>query len=159
MSDETRARVRELLEAHTTMTLATSGPDGPWAAAVFYASDPALRLYFLSDPRTRHGRDLAATPRAAAAIHADCRAWSEIRGLQLAGPVSVLDGAARDDALALYLARFPEVRALTETPRGPDEATIARRLAAATLYCLAPARVRLIDNSRGFGFKEELALD
>jgi uncharacterized protein YhbP (UPF0306 family) len=156
VTDEIRGRVRGLLETHSTATLATHGPDGPWAAAVFFASDSALRLYFLSDQRTRHGRDLNASPEVAVAINADCRDWSEIRGLQIAGRVAVLDGVARDEALNLYLAKFPAVAQMLDVPRGADEAMIAKRLGAASLYCLTPSRIRLIDNSRGFGFKEEL---
>ena len=158
MSGDTRGRVRRMLEAHHTATLATSGPEGPWAAAVFFASDAGLRLYFLSDSRTRHGRDLAARPWAAAAIHADCRDWSEIRGLQIEGAVTVLEGERREAALALYLAKFTEVRRLIEQPRDADETTIAGRLAAAGMYCLVPSLIRLIDNSRGFGFREEVRL-
>lgn len=160
MNDETQAAVRELLEAHNTMTLATQGGDeGPWAAAVFYASDRALRLYFVSDPRTRHGRDLAAHPEAAAAIHPDCGTWAEVRGLQVRGRVEVLEGPRRAAARALYLAKFPDVRTLCEAPRGPEEAIIAERLAAAHLYRLTPRWFRLIDNRLGFGHKRELRLD
>ena len=45
------------------MTLATVGPDGaPAAAAVFYAHDDALNLYFLSEERTQHGQNMLAQP-------------------------------------------------------------------------------------------------
>jgi uncharacterized protein YhbP (UPF0306 family) len=37
------ARVRELLAGHNTLTLATAGEGGAWAATVFYASDEALQ--------------------------------------------------------------------------------------------------------------------
>jgi len=155
---ELKAAVRELLTAESTLTLATSGPDGPWAAAVFFASDEALNLYFVSDPRTRHGRDLAARGCAAAAVHPDCGHWNDIRGLQLEGSVCVLDGAARETALQCYLAKFPRIRSLYEQPKGDGETLIASRLRQASLFRLAPARIRLIDNGRGFGFKAELQL-
>ena len=150
--------VRRMLEAHHTVTLATTGEDGPWAATVFFASDADLNLYFVSDHRTRHGRHLAASPEAAAAINPDCSAWGEVRGLQLTGRVQVLNGLARVAGLRHYLAKFHDVRALFETPRNPDEATIAERLKAAQLYRLEPRWIRLIDNRRGFGYKEECVL-
>jgi uncharacterized protein YhbP (UPF0306 family) len=153
-----RLAVRELLEAHNTLTLATCGPDGPWAAAVFFASDDDLNLYFVSDQRTRHGRDLVANGRAAGSLNPDCDDWKDIRGLQLEGAVSILDGAARDAALTGYLAKFPRVRSLYEQPRDEDEARIAERLRKASLFRLKPNRIRLIDNERGFGFKAELRL-
>lgn len=158
-TEELRAAIKRFLEAHNTATLATAGEAGPWAATVFYASDADLNLYFVSDHRTRHGRDLAASPRLAAAVNPDCGRWSEVRGLQMEGQVRVLDGAARVAGLARYLARFPDVAALFERPRDRNEETIASRLKAANLYRLRPAMIRLIDNSRWFGFKAELRLD
>ncbi len=147
-----------MLEAHTTATLATVGEDGPWAATVFFASDPALNLYFVSDHRTRHGRDIAAHPRVAIAINADCRAWAEIRGLQITGRVEMLDGSERAAGFERYLAKFHDLRPLLEAPISADEETIAKRLRAADLYRLRPDWIRLIDNSRGFGYKQELVL-
>jgi hypothetical protein len=147
-----------MLEAHSTATLATAGPDGPWAAAIFYASDPELNLYFVSDRRTRHARHLAAHPRAAAAIHPDCKTWAEVRGLQLAGPVELLEGPGRAAGLEHYLSRLQDVKRLLALPRDADEEHIARRLRSAGLYRLRPDWIRLIDNARGFGFKEEIVL-
>ena len=155
---DTRAAILELLESVGVATLATAGAAGPWAAPVFYASDEALRLYFVSDARTRHGRDILARPEVAAAVYSDCTGWVDIRGLQLVGKVEALAGAEREAGLARYLARFPEIAALSGYPDGSDEAEIARRLQAATLYRLTPRRIRLIDNSRGFGFRDELVL-
>jgi uncharacterized protein YhbP (UPF0306 family) len=158
MSIDTRAAVRRLLQEQSAATLATQGTDGPWAATVFFASDEDLRLYFLSDPRTRHGRHLSLHPEAAVAVQPDCKRWAEIRGVQIKGQVGVLAGPERDAALQLYLAKFPDVAALLRAPRDADESKIARGLAAATLYCLAPSWLRLIDNSQGFGCKQEIVI-
>jgi uncharacterized protein YhbP (UPF0306 family) len=147
-----------MLEAHTTATLATVGEDGPWAATVFFASDPTLNLYFVSDRQTRHGRDIAVHPRVAVAINADCRAWAEIRGLQITGRVEMLDGARRAAGFEHYLAKFHDLRALLEAPMGVDEETIAKRFRMADLYRVRPDWIRLIDNSRGFGYREEIVL-
>ncbi|RMF95591.1 MAG: pyridoxamine 5'-phosphate oxidase [Gammaproteobacteria bacterium] len=155
-----REAVLAMLAAHNTMTLATANAAGePWAATVFYASDRELNLYFVSDARTRHGQDLAAGGRLAAAINPDCGTWNEVRGLQLAGRVDVLTGTARLAGLKHYLAKFADVRTLFQKPRDANERTIAERLKAANLYCLRPSFIRLIDNSRWFGYKEELRLD
>jgi uncharacterized protein YhbP (UPF0306 family) len=154
----TRDAIRWMLEAHSTATLATVGEDGPWAATVFYASDADLNFYFVSDPHTRHGRDLEARSEVAVAINADCRTWSKIRGLQVAGRAEILDGAQRAAGLALYLTKFDEVKVLFEAPRTTDEGTIAQRLQSASLYRLTPHWIRLIDNTRGFGHREELVL-
>jgi uncharacterized protein YhbP (UPF0306 family) len=50
------------------------------------------------------------------------------------------------------------VRALFEMPKNQDEETIAQRLKSASLYCLKPRWIRLIDNGRGFGYKFEVEL-
>ena len=44
MSDDARARALAYVAGHHVMTLATQGPDGPWAAAVFYAADGFRQL-------------------------------------------------------------------------------------------------------------------
>ena len=158
MSEALRARIGEMLRAHGIATLATAGPDGPWAAAVFYASDPALRLYFVTDPGTRHGRNLAAGGRASAAIHAEVKNWNEIRGLQLEGAVARIPDAERATAMALYLDRFPEIRRVHDVPRNEAERALSGRLAAIALWRLAPAHIRVLDNREHFGWKGELRL-
>jgi len=158
VSDALRARIRGLLHAHGTATLATTGAVGPWAAAVFFASDDELNLYFVTDPGTRHGRDLAAGGRVAAAIHADAASWNEIRGLQLEGLARPVSETERPAALAAYLGKFPEIRRVFEAPRDDTERGLQRRLAAITLWRLAPERIRVIDNRERFGWKEELRL-
>ncbi len=159
MTDETRSAIGELLDQNSTLTLATSKDGMPWAATVFFAHNSDFDLYFVSDHRTRHGQHMADNDRVAAAINPDCDAWAEVRGLQLEGRVTVLKGAARLAALGHYLAKFKDVKALFDKPKDKNEATIAERLRNAQLYKIQPEWIRLIDNSRWFGYKEELRLD
>ena len=70
MSAGLRPRIDAFLQAHHVMSLATSGLQGPWSAAVFYAND-GLLLYFLSAPGSRHSRDIEARGRAPGRIHND----------------------------------------------------------------------------------------
>ena len=158
MNAEEHAAIRSMLEAHSTLTLATADGTEVWAATVFYASDAECRLYFVSDYRTRHARDIAANPRCFGTINADVDDWLSVRGLQLSGTVEVVDGLARVNALRIYLTRFANVKALFEKPRDKNEETIAERLKAANLYCLTPDWIRLIDNSKWFGYKFEVEL-
>lgn len=155
MSESHLDRVRELLAAHGTLTLATTAGGTAWAATVFYASDAQLNLYFVSDLRTRHGREMARESRVAAAINRDVCTWDEVIGLQLEGRASVLQGDERQQALAIYLARFPDVRRLFEEPRNDSEKVIADRLRQTPFWRLTPDWIRLIDSSRGFGWKWE----
>ncbi len=159
MQAEDHDAIRQMLEAHNTITLATSSEGRPWAASLFFASDKRLNLYFVSDYRTRHARHIQESSTAVATVNADCAGWGDVRGLQIEGRVAVVSGLKRADALRHYLTKFHDVRALFEAPKGEDEETIAARLKAANMYRLAPSFIRLIDNSRWFGFKQEFELD
>jgi len=160
MSDKLRRHIMNLLAAHTTMTLATIGPDGaPQAAAVFYAYDDDFNLYFLSESTTRHGRNVAVNPRAAATIQADGQDWRQICGLQIEGTVALVEGARElAHAIRVYSARFNFLTGLlTGTTEGPRE--LIGPLARSRFYVLRPSWIRLIDNRVQFGYKEELWLD
>jgi uncharacterized protein YhbP (UPF0306 family) len=145
-----------MLEAHNTLTLATSADSLPWAATVFYASDAEFNCYFVSDHRTRHAREMLANPRVALAINADVNNWNDVRGLQVEGEASRVEGTERAKALALYLGKFVSVKALFETPKTADEQSIAQRLKNTDFWRVTPRFIRLIDNGQGFGFKREL---
>ena len=85
MRDEDREAVRDLLESHNTISLATCHDGKPWNASLFFASDKHLNIYFVSDYRTRHARDIKESTIAVAAINADVALWAEVRGLQVEG--------------------------------------------------------------------------
>lgn len=158
MNDTERLAIRHFLDEHNTLTLATCSGDKPWAATVFFASDADLNLYFVSDHRTHHGEDIAANPDVVATVNPDCDNWRDIRGLQIEGRAEVVEGLARVKALTLYLAKFPQIDALFSKPKDEHEETIAQRLKATNFYRLVPGWIRFIDNSRGFGFREEYEL-
>jgi len=155
---EDRDAIRQMLESHNTITLATCHEGHPWAASLFFASDRQLNLYFVSDYRTRHARHIEECATVVAAINPDCASWGDVRGLQIEGQASVVSGLERAGALRHYLGKFHEVSALFESPKGENEETIAARLKAANMYRLQPSFIRLIDNSRWFGFKQEFHL-
>ena len=78
------------------------------------------------------------------AIYPECRGWQDIRGLQLHGEACpVTSGPEWETAWKLYAAKFPFVAAL--------KAIVARN----QLYVFTPRWIRLVDNRRGFGFKQE----
>lgn len=147
------AAVAAYLDEQHVMTLATSGGDGPWAAAVFFVrlDDD---LVFMSSARSRHGRDLAADPRCAAAVQANERDWARIKGVQMQGKVSTIEGAERARALLHYAAKFPLVASPATAP-----AAIAAAMAKVRWYRLRIDRLFFIDNSRGFGHREQIDLD
>lgn len=150
--------MQEYLQQYSTLTLATSQGDEPWAATVFFVSDADLNFYFVSDHRTHHGRDMAANAKVAATVNPDCDNWHDVHGVQVGGTASVVEGMQRAKALMLYLKKFPQIDQLYAKPAGEHEETIAKRLKAANFYCIKPDFIRFIDNDKGFGHREEFEL-
>ena len=126
-------RVRELLVGHSTITLATAAEGRSWAAAVFYASDTDLHIYFVSDLKTRHGRDMHRDAHVTGAINHDVSTWGEVIGVQIEGRAVVLEGEERLKALEIYLDKFADVRRLFDR-RGCHEKIIADRRQRASFW-------------------------
>jgi uncharacterized protein YhbP (UPF0306 family) len=152
-----RAQVAGFLAAHTTLTLATIGAEGPSAAAVFYAHDVALTLYFLSEDKTHHAQDLRGDPRAAATIQTDGQNWRDIRGLQLRGRAEPVPAPAMAHAAAVYGRKFAFVGTLLAGAEG--SAVLTGPLARARFWRFVPTWFRLVDNTVRFGHKAELHLE
>jgi uncharacterized protein YhbP (UPF0306 family) len=146
------AQVQRYLRDHHVMTLASHGDEGVWAAALFYAND-GFAIYFLSSPMSRHGLNLAKNPRVSAAVHENYADWRQIKGVQLEGLASVLAGDEEARARRLYGAKFPLVGKLEQAP-----ASIVEALAKVRWYRLIPQRLYFIDNSAGFGHRDEIDL-
>ncbi len=127
------------------MSLATASPQGePHAAPVYFAAGPPAGLYFFSDPESRHARDIRLNPLAAASIYPESGDWRQLRGLQLRGQAQIVAlGQEWQRAWGYYQAKFPFVSDLKEI--------VARN----SLYVLRLRWVRLVDNRRRFGFKQE----
>jgi len=141
--------VADYLHNNHVMTLATIGVNGPAAAAVFYVNLD-LTFYFLSSPRTLHAINLAAEPRTSATVQADCADWTKIRGVQLAGRAWQIDGAERKLAEQFYGEKFPGILDGRRVPLA-----IAEALRRICWYRFDVEHLRFIDNSRGFGHRDE----
>ena len=152
MSPELPQSVSSYLEQHRVVTLATCGPDGPWAAAVFYVSVGST-LYFLSSPSSRHCRNLTLDPRCAATVQEDYSDWTLIKGVQLEGLVSEVGGDEALIARQRYADKFPLIGRLASA-----SAVIVAALAKVHWYRLQPRHMHFIDNSRGFGHRERVEL-
>lgn len=147
MSTSTDLRIRQFLAAHTTMTLATVSEDGrPQAAALFYAEMDDFSCVFVSEQKVRHSHNLLHDSRVAATIHADGQQWQTIQGLQIEGRCIRLTGAAVETARNVYTDKYPFLK---------THKLLGVALHFGTFYQLLPDWIRLIDNSLGFGHKEE----
>jgi len=150
MSDSTlRERLLAYLQRRCVVTLATVGPDGPWSTPVFYASD-GFRLYFVSDPATRHGQNIGQGARVAATVTEDHHEWTAIQGIQLAGTCRPVESAGDAAARTAFLAKYPFAVAFLD-PNGPLYEKAGRK---SVFYQLDPDGLWFTDNTRGFGSRE-----
>jgi uncharacterized protein YhbP (UPF0306 family) len=153
-----RQSLASYLAAHNTMTLATLGPDGPAAAALFYAADERFRLYFLSEAGAAHVANLQRDRRVALTIHEDYRDWRMIQGVQMRGIARRVDGPAETArALQLYLQKFPFLETFLSDPRRAGE-LLSRKLGQSRFHVVEPRWARWIDNRAGFGTRYECDL-
>jgi uncharacterized protein YhbP (UPF0306 family) len=139
------------LSRHTVLTLATTGDAGPHAASLMYAHD-AFDIYWLSDPKTEHSAQLAHNSSAAVTIAAQQDDFRKIHGLQIEGDARRLTNAdQKSKGFDLLTARYPFLKQFAV-------GKLARHLGAAAVYLFRATSLTLIDNSRGFGFKQTLQL-
>lgn len=151
MSDDLSHRIAQFLDLFHVMSLATCGPQGPHAANLFFARD-GLAVVWVSEMTSRHGQDIETDGRAAATVAPDYADFSIIRGVQISGVARrIADAGERSRLLNLLQARYPFLRTLDDAPAG-----LRAAYERVQVYRLAPARIVLIDNTKGFGHKEVL---
>ena len=141
------SELRAFLDRHNVLTLAYQDSQGAGACAVWFAVDNRLQLHFLSSPDTRHGRALLPGAQVAFTVHKDEQDWRSIQGIQGTGICSPVPAVAVDAAWQVYANRFPFV-----ARQFPD---LKNALSSATLWIIVPTWIRLIDNTKGFGYKQE----
>lgn len=142
------------LEEHSVLNLCTAGPEGPWASPVFFASS-GFELYFVSDPATRHGRNIGRGAWVAGSVTEDYQEWQQVQGIQLEGYCTRLDaGPARDRALAIYLQKHP-VAGIFLHPGSPFYDRAGQK---AAFYRLQAGRVWFTDNTEEFGRRHFLTV-
>jgi uncharacterized protein YhbP (UPF0306 family) len=156
MIGDLKQQVVDYLKSHNTMTLATCATDLPWAATVFFASDD-LKLYFFSAPESRHCQNLAANQAVAVTVQEDYKDWRKIKGIQLEGRVELVDGVMeKAKAMAVYALKYPDVIKLFTDPAS---GMYHRAFLKVKFYCVVPEKLFFIDNEKGFGQRQELALE
>jgi uncharacterized protein YhbP (UPF0306 family) len=153
--NELQQKVIDFLRGHNAMSLATTRDGRPHAATVFYANNQ-FDLYFLSSPSSRHGQHLATNNRVAATVNEDYDNWKDIKGLQIEGHVEQLGPLSENKKIVdAFVAKFPDTSRFFQDPdEMPDP--VAAKVAKVQCYCLRPSRIFYIDNSLGFGNREEL---
>lgn len=83
--------VREYLPEGDIMQLATIGDNKPWICTVYYVSDEALNVYWLSFPTRRHSQEIAQNN--AVAITVPLKLDKPVIGIQAEGLAEVVRDA------------------------------------------------------------------
>ena len=142
----------KLLGSLHTCTLSTCDADGqPHACSLLYAHD-GFRLYWFSDPASRHSRHIAAAPerRVVMNVAGDHADFTDIHGLQMFGIAKRLINPLKlASAMALLAGRYGFLKQFLAG--GP--AMLGDAMKKAAIYRFTALEVTYIDNRRGFGAK------
>jgi len=148
---------RHLVAEQNTLTLATAEGGTAWAAPVYYVFLKSS-FYFLSSPNSRHITEALKNGRASASLHAAASTWKEIRGLQMAGRIRVVNpGLDAIQVLRAYLKKYPFTKEFFKENISLDLDTFAQRFGV-KLYRFIPTLVYYLDNQIRFAFREEVTL-
>lgn len=143
---DTVAVAARLLVANRYMTIATAGTDGrPWVSPVWYAPASATALLWVSDPTTRHSRNIAARPQVAIVIFDSTVPEGAAEALYLEGTAQQLGGDQLEEAIATFSARSQACgdRAWTAADVLPPAGLRVYRATAASRSVLGPGDQRL----------------
>jgi uncharacterized protein YhbP (UPF0306 family) len=144
--------VLDYLAGQKTLTLATTGLDGLWAATLTYVNDES-NFFFWIRPGSTTDRQLDQNPTAAFAIDDYAEDWRQTKGIQGRGRCSVVEGEEIARVADLFGQKYPELRP------GSTSAVV--------FFRIQPSILEFIDNSRGgeegadFGaeYRRETVLD
>jgi len=139
------ASVTRILTANTLGSMATRSEAGTVDInAAFFSVGPDLTLYFISNPKAVHSRNLGHVPQMAVTVFDSHQRWGDAHsGLQLFGIGGTVLPHHLEQARASYAARFPGYFDLTI--RTAEAASAPTGPAALQLYCFTPTRLKLLD--------------
>lgn len=140
-------RVYEFLQTESTLVLSVRDAEGGvHSAPLFYFIAETLDLFWVSSDDSRHSVCLMSQPNTSVAVFRSTFEWQKIRGVQMEGTSTPVDGSERSSLVQAYCARFH---------LGPVLSLAASR---STLYRFQPRWIRYIDNAKRLGYKFELSL-
>ncbi|MFH2057880.1 MAG: pyridoxamine 5'-phosphate oxidase family protein [Pseudomonadota bacterium] len=149
---------RAFIRTQHVMSLATSSNTGAWAAPVYYYFMD-MDFFFFSNESSQHIKDaLTSDMLCAASIFEDQRRFDQtrfdqIRGLQMSGKIDQVHSKIKALKAAIgYIKRF-KIKA-----GKPDILNFIETQYHAKLFCFSPHQIFFMDNSKGFGNRQEIKL-
>jgi len=138
-------KLLRFLSEHQVLCLSTQEGGRPHSTPLFYAFHADMKsLIFISDPKTRHMKDIEASPQVSVGIYLETEAVGKIQGVQVWGTAAL---SASKEISSLYFKRFPHARIFAAA--NPSHRFCSIRI----------RKARLIDNTLGFGKKLEWSFD
>ena len=136
--------INKFIQNHNTLTLATERNHEVFAAALFYVPvDNCEALVFVSNPKSDHIKNLEYNTKCAVTIQKNNLDWEKIKGIQIKGEIET----AKDEYWDFYLEEFDYIS---------NNETLKKAMKKVQLYKLEIKWARFIDNSKGFGNKNEI---
>ena len=114
------ALAKYIIRTNIYCTLATADKKGTaWASPVTYAIDDAFTFYFISQPSSRHTKNLLSNPNIACAIFDSHQKEGTCVGVQIAGKVYQLKDEELPEACRWYKSNYVEVKPETFQGNNP----------------------------------------
>jgi uncharacterized protein len=145
--DERIARsIFRILRENVLCSMSTVAPGNrAHINTAYFCHTPDLVLYFLSDPASRHSRNLDRNSSLAMTIFRSAQEWGgQDRGLQLVGTCRRTIGRGAKEAERFYAARFPPY-AQWMKGMSPAERRQAALLRSYAFYRFLPSRIKILD--------------
>jgi uncharacterized protein YhbP (UPF0306 family) len=141
---EVPQEVLDYLGSQKTLTLATTGLDGPWAATLTYVND-GPDIFIWTKPHSNTARHIDQNPSAAFAIDEYSEDWRQTKGIQARGKCSPVTGEGMARAADLFGQKYPQLRP------GSTSAVV--------FFRIEPDVLEFIDNTRGVEEADEFGAD
>ena len=144
MTSDVPDQVLDYLRQQKTLTLASNGDDGPWAATLTFVND-GPDIYVWTKPSSITATHVRDQPTVAFAIDDYTDDWRQARGIQGRGECAAVTGEEIATAAELFGEKFPDLRP------GATSAVIFLRI--------SPRTLEFIDNTSGVDESDEFGAD
>jgi uncharacterized protein YhbP (UPF0306 family) len=141
-SDKLTGIVINILKSVELCSMATVSSTGEsYIHTAYFCFDAALNIYFISDPSTQHGQNIANNQTMAVAVFDTKQPWATPhRGLQIFGRCSMLGIVESARALSIHAVRFHAYRDYIKSLNPLELKALTFKF-----YVFRPDRVKIFD--------------